>query len=97
MGYAGEKRCGCLSRKGRIDSAEFQRLGIMGDWAHPYTTMSYDAEAQIAREIARLEVELAACRAMEARGIVPKGTADAVAERPRASVTASSGASSAAR
>ncbi len=36
-----------------VQSAEFQRLGILGDWAHPYTTMSYDAEAQIAREIAR--------------------------------------------
>ena len=36
-----------------VQSAEFQRLGIVGDWAHPYTTMSYNAEAQIAREIAR--------------------------------------------
>src|ERR1700722_673871 len=30
---------------------EFQRLGVIGDWAHPYTTMSFAAEAQIAREI----------------------------------------------
>ena len=30
---------------------EFKRLGVTGDWAHPYATMSYDAEAQIAREI----------------------------------------------
>jgi isoleucyl-tRNA synthetase len=36
-----------------VQSEEFQRLGVMGDWAHPYTTMSYDAEAQIAREIAK--------------------------------------------
>ena len=27
------------------------RLGVVGDWDHPYTTMSYPAEAQIAREI----------------------------------------------
>ncbi len=30
---------------------EFKRLGVIGDWDHPYTTMSYPAEAQIAREI----------------------------------------------
>jgi isoleucyl-tRNA synthetase len=30
---------------------EFMRLGVIGDWDHPYTTMSFDAEAQIAREI----------------------------------------------
>ncbi|MCK0199032.1 isoleucine--tRNA ligase [Ancylobacter sp. 6x-1] len=30
---------------------EFKRLGVEGDWAHPYVTMSFDAEAQIAREI----------------------------------------------
>lgn len=33
-----------------IQSTEFQRLGVIGDWAHPYTTMSFDAEAQIVRE-----------------------------------------------
>ncbi|MHB1218170.1 MAG: isoleucine--tRNA ligase [Alphaproteobacteria bacterium] len=36
-----------------VQSEEFQRLGVMGDWANPYTTMSYGAEAQIAREIAK--------------------------------------------
>ena len=30
---------------------EFERLGVVGDWAHPYTTMDYFAEAQIAREL----------------------------------------------
>ena len=30
---------------------EFKRLGVTGDWANPYATMSYPAEAQIAREI----------------------------------------------
>ena len=30
---------------------EFKRLGVEGDWDHPYTTMSFAAEAQIAREL----------------------------------------------
>lgn len=30
---------------------EFKRLGVEGDWDHPYTTMSFLGEAQIAREI----------------------------------------------
>ncbi|MBF0561599.1 MAG: isoleucine--tRNA ligase [Alphaproteobacteria bacterium] len=34
-----------------VQSAEFQRLGVVGDWSHPYTTMAYAAEAQIVREI----------------------------------------------
>ncbi len=34
-----------------IQREEFKRLGVEGDWDHPYLTMSYDAEAQIAREI----------------------------------------------
>ncbi len=34
-----------------VQRAEFKRLGVEGDWSHPYVTMSYDAEAQIAREI----------------------------------------------
>jgi isoleucyl-tRNA synthetase len=36
-----------------VQRAEFQRLGVIGDWAHPYLTMSFDAEAQIAREIGK--------------------------------------------
>ena len=28
---------------------EFKRLGVIGDWDNPYLTMSFDAEAQIAR------------------------------------------------
>ncbi|MGF7162349.1 isoleucyl-tRNA synthetase [Rhodoligotrophos appendicifer] len=35
----------------KIQSAEFQRLGVIGDWADPYLTMSFGAEAQIAREL----------------------------------------------
>jgi isoleucyl-tRNA synthetase len=34
-----------------VQREEFKRLGVVGDWDHPYTTMSYAAEAQIAREI----------------------------------------------
>ncbi len=34
-----------------VQREEFKRLGVMGDWERPYTTMSYPAEAQIAREI----------------------------------------------
>jgi isoleucyl-tRNA synthetase len=30
---------------------EFKRLGVVGDWDNPYLTMSFGAEAQIAREI----------------------------------------------
>ncbi len=31
--------------------AEFKRLGVVGDWDHPYSTMAFPAEATIAREI----------------------------------------------
>jgi isoleucyl-tRNA synthetase len=34
-----------------VQREEFKRLGVVGDWDHPYTTMSHPAEAQIAREI----------------------------------------------
>ncbi len=34
-----------------VQREEFVRLGGVGDWDHPYLTMSYAAEAQIAREI----------------------------------------------
>ena len=35
----------------KVQKAEFERLGVIGDWAHPYTTMDNFAEAQIAREL----------------------------------------------
>ncbi len=37
---------------GWIDTqrGEFKRLGVIGDWENPYTTMAFEAEAQIARE-----------------------------------------------
>ncbi len=34
-----------------VQREEFKRLGVIGDWAHPYTTMDFFAEAQIAREL----------------------------------------------
>src|SRR5947209_1447092 len=34
-----------------VQRDEFKRLGVLGDWAHPYSTMDFAAEAQIAREI----------------------------------------------
>jgi isoleucyl-tRNA synthetase len=34
-----------------VQRDEFKRLGVEGDWEHPYTTMSFAAEAQIAREL----------------------------------------------
>ncbi len=34
-----------------VQREQFKRLGIIGDWDHPYATMTYPAEAQIAREL----------------------------------------------
>ncbi|GEC14544.1 isoleucine--tRNA ligase [Nitrobacter winogradskyi] len=34
-----------------VQREQFKRLGIVGDWDHPYATMTYPAEAQIAREL----------------------------------------------
>jgi isoleucyl-tRNA synthetase len=35
-----------------IQRTEFQRLGVTGDWAHPYMTMAPDYQATIVRELA---------------------------------------------
>jgi isoleucyl-tRNA synthetase len=35
-------------------SADFQRLGVLGDWEHPYLTMDYRTEADIVRALARI-------------------------------------------
>jgi len=34
-----------------VQREEFKRLGVEGDWKHPYSTMDFFAEAQIAREL----------------------------------------------
>jgi len=36
-----------------VQRDEFKRLGVMGDWRDPYTTMTYEAEAKIAEELGR--------------------------------------------
>ncbi|MDS4011455.1 MAG: isoleucine--tRNA ligase, partial [Defluviicoccus sp.] len=36
-----------------IQREEFRRLGIVGDWAQPYSTMTFAAEAAIVRELGR--------------------------------------------
>ena len=35
----------------KVQRGEFERLGVVGDWTNPYTTMDFAAEAQIAREL----------------------------------------------
>src|SRR5690606_23064104 len=37
----------------RVQTEEFRRLGVEGDFENPYTTMNFAAEAQIARELIR--------------------------------------------
>jgi isoleucyl-tRNA synthetase len=34
-----------------VQRAQFKRLGAMGEWEHPYTTMAFAAEAHIVREL----------------------------------------------
>ena len=36
-----------------VQKRDFKRLGVVGDWDHPYLTMSFGAEAQIVREIGK--------------------------------------------
>ncbi len=36
-----------------VQTEEFKRLGVCGDWERPYTTMAFAAEAQIVREIGK--------------------------------------------
>jgi isoleucyl-tRNA synthetase len=37
-----------------IQKADFQRLGVLGDWDHPYTTMDYANEANEIRTLGKL-------------------------------------------
>jgi len=39
-----------------IQREEFKRLGVTGNWDNPYLTMSYDAEAQIVRELLKFSM-----------------------------------------
>ena len=36
-----------------VQSEQFQRLGVMGEWDDPYLTMKYEAEAKIVEELLR--------------------------------------------
>ncbi|MFZ1430790.1 MAG: isoleucine--tRNA ligase [Geminicoccaceae bacterium] len=36
-----------------VQRAEFKRLGVLGDWADPYTTMAFHTEAGIVRELGK--------------------------------------------
>ncbi|MDR1871015.1 MAG: isoleucine--tRNA ligase [Deltaproteobacteria bacterium] len=40
-----------------IQSQQFQRLGVLGDWAHPYLTMAYEYEAVIAKELGQAALD----------------------------------------
>ena len=40
-----------------IQKKEFKRLGVEGDWADPYLTMSNQAEAQIVRELGKFLID----------------------------------------
>jgi isoleucyl-tRNA synthetase len=48
------RRCRAFAQKFiDIQREEFKRLGVFGDWEHPYLTMSYAYEATIVRELGR--------------------------------------------
>ena len=36
-----------------VQRTEFKRMGVVGNWDHPYTTMTYAAEAKIAEELGK--------------------------------------------
>jgi len=41
----------------KVHIQEFKRLGVEGDWQNYYSTMSYDAEAQIVRELGKFLID----------------------------------------
>ena len=48
------KECRSFAEKWiEIHKVQFKRLGVIGDWENYYSTMSYDAEAQIVRELGK--------------------------------------------
>ena len=57
---AGEFRAECRSFAEKwvaVQSEQFQRLGILGDWENPYTTMAFDAEAVIVSEFQKFVMD----------------------------------------
>ena len=48
------KECRAFAEKWiEIHKSQFKRLGVIGDWENYYSTMSFDAEAQIVRELGK--------------------------------------------
>ncbi len=48
------KECRAFAEKWiGVHKDQFKRLGVIGDWKNYYSTMSYDAEAQIVRELGK--------------------------------------------
>jgi isoleucyl-tRNA synthetase len=48
------KECRSFAEKWiEIHKTQFKRLGVVGDWENYYSTMSFDAEAQIVRELGK--------------------------------------------
>jgi len=48
------KECRAFAEKWiDVHKAQFKRLGVIGDWENYYSTMSFDAEAQIVRELGK--------------------------------------------
>ncbi len=48
------KECRAFAEKWiEIHKSQFKRLGVVGDWENYYSTMSFDAEAQIVRELGK--------------------------------------------
>ena len=48
------KECRSFAEKWiEVHKSQFKRLGVIGDWENYYSTMSYDAEAQIVRELGK--------------------------------------------
>ncbi len=48
------KECRAFAEKWiEVHKDQFKRLGVVGDWENYYSTMSYDAEAQIVRELGK--------------------------------------------
>ena len=48
------KECRTFAEKWiKVHKEQFKRLGVIGDWENYYSTMSFDAEAQIVRELGK--------------------------------------------
>ena len=43
----------CRKMDKEVHKDQFKRLGVVGDWENYYSTMSFDAEAQIVRELGK--------------------------------------------